>query len=84
MSRDGGTDGYDEAIATGVSVSTDPSVNTVYTWNPVTGPATTQAKFRITDEIDGTNLQYTGLLLIEYGFIPAWAVNSNILTGEKI
>jgi hypothetical protein len=67
ISRDDGDDGYSESIATGVSASTNPSVNTVYTWDPVTGPVTTEAKFRITDETDSTNVQYTGLLIIESG-----------------
>lgn len=65
LSRDGGMDGYDEALATAVSLSTDPSVSTVWNWNPVIGPATTQAKFRIMDEADATIVQYSGLLTIE-------------------
>jgi hypothetical protein len=87
LSRDGGTDDYDEAIATGVSANTNPSLNTTYMWNPITGPATTQAKFRITDEVDTTNIQYTGLLVIESStvtFLAAWAQNSNILLGSQL
>jgi hypothetical protein len=89
LSRDGGTDGYDEALATGVSLSTDDTVNTVWAWNPVTGPATTQAKFRITDEADATIVQYSGLLTIEASpvvFKAAWAKGSNVLlhAGDNV
>jgi len=61
LSRNGGSS-Y-STIATGISLSKDPTVNTIYYWT-VTGPTTSNARFRITDSTDATIVQTTGDLVI--------------------
>ena len=74
LSRTGSGGSY-SSLATAVSLSTDPTAATTWTWNPVTAPATTQAVFRITDEADATIVQYSAELIIEAApiTIPVYA-----------